>query len=38
MREIFGTKKEEVTGEGRKLNSEGFGGIIFSTNIVRVIN
>jgi hypothetical protein len=34
---IYGIKREEETGEGRKLHREGFSDINFSTNFVRVI-
>jgi hypothetical protein len=37
LRSIFGPKKDEVTGEWRKLNNEGLNGLYSSPNIVRVI-
>jgi len=37
LREIFGTKSEEVTGEWRKLHNEELNDLYSSSNIVRVI-
>ena len=37
MRRIFGSKKEEVTGECRKLHSEALNDLYSSPNIFRVI-
>jgi hypothetical protein len=37
LRGIFGTKKDEVTGEWRKLYNEKFNDLYCSPNIVRVI-
>jgi len=37
VRRIFGPKKDEVTGEWRKLNNEQLNDLYCSTNIVRVI-
>jgi hypothetical protein len=34
---IFGPKRDEVTGEGRKLHNEELYGLYSSPNIVRVI-
>jgi len=34
---IFGSKRDEVTGEWRKLHSEELNDLYCSTNIVRVI-
>jgi len=34
---IFGPKRDEVTGEWRKLNNEEFNGLCSSLNIFRVI-
>ena len=34
---IFGPKRDEVTGEWRKLHNEELNDLCFSTNIVRVI-
>ena len=34
---IFGPKRDEVTGEWRKLHSEELNGLYCSPNIVRVI-
>jgi hypothetical protein len=38
LRRIFGPKKEEVTGERRKLHNEELNDLYFSPNIVRVKN
>ena len=37
LRGIFGPKRDEVTGEWRKLHNEGINDPYFSPNIVRVI-
>ena len=37
LRRIFGPKREEVTGEWRKLHNEGLNDLYCSPNIVRVI-
>jgi hypothetical protein len=37
LRRIFGPKREEVTGEWRKLHNEELSDLYSSTNIVRVI-
>ena len=37
LREIFGVKKDEVTGEWRKLRNEELSDLYCSRNIVRVI-
>ena len=37
MRRIFGPKRDEVTGEWRKLHNEELKGLYSSPNIVRVI-
>ena len=34
---IFGTKRDDVTGEWRKLHNEELNGLYCSPNIVRVI-
>jgi hypothetical protein len=34
---IFGPKREEVTGDWRKLHGEELHGLYTSTNIIRVI-
>ena len=37
LRRIFGPKRDEVTGEWRKLNNEELNDLYCSPNIVRVI-
>ena len=37
LRRIFGTKRDEVTGEWRKLHSDKLNDLYCSPNIVRVI-
>ena len=37
LRRIFGPKRDEVTGEWRKLHNEEFSDLYSSPNIVRVI-
>ena len=37
LRRIYGPKRDEVTGEWRKLRNEEFGDLYCSRNIVRVI-
>ena len=37
LRRIFGPKRDEVTGEWRKLNNEELNDLYFSPNIVRLI-
>jgi hypothetical protein len=37
LREIFGPKKDEITGEWRKLHNEMLNVLYFLSNIVRVI-
>ena len=37
LRRIFGSKRDEVTVEWRKLQNEELNDLFFSTNIVRVI-
>jgi len=37
LRRIFGPKRDEVTGEWRKLHNEGHSELYSSLNIVRVI-
>ena len=37
LRTIFGPKRDEVTGECRKLHNEDLNDLCFSPNIVRVI-
>jgi hypothetical protein len=36
LRNIFGTKRDEVTGEWRKLHNEGLNYLYSSLNIARV--
>jgi len=37
LRGIFGAKRDEVTGEWRKLHTEEHKDLYFSPNIVRII-
>jgi hypothetical protein len=37
LRRVFGSKRDEVTGEWRKLNNEELNDLYCSPNIVRVI-
>ena len=37
LRRTFGPKRDEVTGEWRKLHNEGLNDLYFSPNTVRVI-
>jgi len=37
LRRIFGPKRDEVTGQRRKLHNEELNDLYFSTHIVRVI-
>jgi hypothetical protein len=37
LRRIFGSKRDEVTGEWRKLHTEELSNLYFSPNILRVI-
>jgi len=37
LRRIFGPRRDEVTGEWRKLHNEELNDLYCSTNIVRVI-
>jgi len=37
LRRIFGSKRDEVTGEWSKLHNEELNDLYFSPNIVRVI-
>jgi hypothetical protein len=37
LRRIFGPKRDEVTGEWRKLHNEELNGLYYVSNIVRVI-
>ena len=37
LKRIFGPKRDEVTGERRKLNNEELNDLYSSSNIVRVI-
>jgi hypothetical protein len=38
MRRIFGPKRDEVTGEWRKLHNEDLLDLYYSPNIIRIIN
>jgi hypothetical protein len=37
LRRIFGSKRDEVTGEWRKLKSEEPQNLLYSPNIIRMI-
>jgi hypothetical protein len=37
LRRVFGPKRDEVTGEWRRLHNEEFNDLYCSPNIVRVI-
>ena len=37
LRRIFGSRRDKVTGEGRKLHNEELNDLYCSHNIVRVI-
>jgi len=37
LRRIFGTRRDEVTGEWRKLHNEELNDLYSSTNIIQVI-
>ena len=37
LRRIFGTRRDEVTGEWLRLHDEELNGLYFAPNIVRVI-
>jgi hypothetical protein len=37
LRRLFGAKRDEVTGEWRKINNEEFNDLYCSSNIIRVI-
>jgi len=37
LRRVFGPKRDEVTGEWRKLHNEELSNLYSSTNIIRVI-
>jgi len=37
LRRVFGPKRDEITGEWRKLHNEEFNDLYCSPNIVRVI-
>jgi hypothetical protein len=37
LRRIFGPKRDEVTGEGRRLHNKELNVLYFSPNIIRVI-
>jgi hypothetical protein len=38
LRRIFGSKRDEVTGDWRKLHNEELHNLNFSPNIIRIIN
>jgi hypothetical protein len=38
LRKVFGPKRDEVTGEWRKLHNEELNALYSSPNIIRVIN
>jgi hypothetical protein len=37
LRRIFGSKRDEVTGDWRKLHNEGLHNLVSSSNIIRLI-
>ena len=37
LRRIFGPKRDEVTGEWRKVHNEGLSDLYYSSNVIRVI-
>ena len=37
LRRIFGLKREDITGEGRRLHNEELNDLYSSPNIIRVI-
>jgi hypothetical protein len=37
LRRIFGPKRDEVTGDWRKLHNEELHNLYYSTNIIRMI-
>jgi hypothetical protein len=37
LRRIFGPKRDEVTGEWKKLHNEGLRDLYFSPSIIRII-
>ena len=37
LRKVFGPKRDEVTGEGRKLHNEDLNDLYSLSNIVRVV-
>jgi hypothetical protein len=38
LRKIFGSKREEVTGEWRRLHNEELHDVYFSPNVIQVNN
>ena len=38
LRRIFGPKRDEVTGEWRKLHNEELNDLYSSSNIIRMVN
>jgi hypothetical protein len=38
LRRVFGSKRDEVTGEWRKLHNEELHNLYSSPNIIRMIN
>jgi hypothetical protein len=37
LRRIYGSSRDEMTGDGRKLNSEELYNLCFSPNIIRMV-
>jgi hypothetical protein len=37
LKKLYGSKKEEVTGDWRKMHSEELCNVLFSANIIRMM-